>query len=99
MTEQEKENYYKMFVDAWGEDAQLNMCIEEMAELIQAINKYRRKGRRNCPEEVMYNLHEEIADVMNMMGQMQNMFDKEKIEEIRVQKLIKCENKLKGQKK
>lgn len=99
MTEQEKDKYYKLFVDTWGEDAQLDMCIEEMAELIQAINKYKRRGRRNSPEEIMYNLHEEIADVLNMMGQMQYIFDKEKIEEIRVQKLIKCENKINGQKK
>ena len=99
MTIEEKEQYYKFFVDTWGEDAQLKMCIEEMAELTQAICKYMRFKEKGCPPEVMYNLHEEIADVANMIGQMEYIFDKQKIEEIQIEKLNRCVNKIKGSSK
>ena len=47
----------------WGVDSQLNQAIEECAELIQAINKFRRNNDRD-------NLLEEIADVEIMIGQL-----------------------------
>lgn len=46
----------------YGATAQENMCIEECAELIQAINKKHRGKRHNIPEE--------IADVEIMLAQM-----------------------------
>lgn len=67
----------------YGYDAQSRQCIEEMAELTQAINKYWRtelqRGKNlynpwdgympNNSEEY-YNLVEEIADVQIMLEQM-----------------------------
>ena len=46
---------HKFAIEYYGEEMQENQCIEECAELIQAINK-KRRGRA-------HNLSEEIADV------------------------------------
>lgn len=63
----------------YGYDAQSLQCIEEMAELTQAINKYRRKhgngqSTDKSEEECMNNLIEEIADVQIMLEQMKLFF-------------------------
>ena len=70
--------------ERYGYDAQSRQCIEEMAELTQAINKFWRKqlkcGKldlnaadfRNSEYE---NLVEEIADVEIMLEQMKVFLD------------------------
>lgn len=69
--------------DIYGYDAQSRQCIEEMAELTQAINKFWRKDLK-CGYESKYlwdrtipngskeynNLVEEIANVQIMLWQM-----------------------------
>lgn len=62
--------------DTYGYEAQSRQCIEEMAELMQAINKVWRKqrnGQRTDKETraCMDNLVEEIADVQIMLWQME----------------------------
>ena len=62
--------------DTYGYDAQSRQCMEEMAELVQAINKYWRKqgSSRRTDKEIaacMDNLVEEIADVQIMLWQME----------------------------
>ncbi|MCK5614873.1 hypothetical protein KAR91_74110 [Candidatus Pacearchaeota archaeon] len=52
-------------VDLWGEQFQLEMCIEECGELIVAAQHIKR-GRCTILE-----VYEEIADVYVMMKQMQ----------------------------
>lgn len=61
--------------DTYGYDAQSRQCIEEMAELTQAINKlWRRQGNGQSTDknltDCMDNLAEEIADVQIMLWQM-----------------------------
>jgi NTP pyrophosphatase (non-canonical NTP hydrolase) len=46
-------------------DNQLFMLVEEVGELLQAINKYRR--HRGC--DSINSLAEEIGDVENMLGE------------------------------
>lgn len=82
MTAKEK---IKAIADRYGYDAQSRQCIEEMAELTQAINKFWRK-QLDCgkiellkePDEAFPafckeydNLVEEIADVQIMLWQME----------------------------
>lgn len=50
----------KRIADHYGEEIEGNQLIEEMAELIQAINKH----RRYRDQVTMYHLHEETADVL-----------------------------------
>ncbi len=52
--------------DTYGYDAQSRQCIEEMAELTQAINKLWRKPGKDSMKHVV----EEIADVQIMLCQM-----------------------------
>ncbi len=72
----------------YGYDAQSRQCIEEMAELTQAINKFWRKdlecGKADfsfkdacykCNGEYYDNLCEEIADVQIMLEQMKEMLN------------------------
>ena len=71
-------------VEEYGYDAQSRQCVEEMAELTQAINKFWRKqlgcGKVSL-EDVSFrngefqNLVEEIADVQIMLEQMKIFLD------------------------
>lgn len=65
----------RTIVRYYGYDAQSRQCIEEMAELTQAINKYWRscgngQSTGKSKKECMDNLIEEIADVQIMLEQM-----------------------------
>lgn len=57
-------NVYRQAVVKWGETAQLDMVIEEMAELTKEICKYKRGGQ-NFQE-----IAEEHADVLIMLAQL-----------------------------
>lgn len=59
---------YQDALDTWGENAQLDVAIEEMSELIKEIIKYKR-GIGN-----KQHMSEEIADVMIMLEQIMQMF-------------------------
>ena len=59
---------YKLALEKWGRQAQLGMAIEEMAELIQALNKFNR-GKVSLDS-----ISEEIADVEIMMEQLKEIF-------------------------
>ena len=53
----------------YGVDAQSTVCMEECAELIQAISKEKR-GKHDYKH-----LAEEIADVLICISMLQNMYD------------------------
>ena len=86
--------FYKQFLDAWGYDAQSNVCIEEMSELTKALCKYSRFGKENAPQEIKDNVVEEIADVLNMAEQLAQYFGTEKVTKVRQQKIARTLNKL-----
>lgn len=65
-----KVELYKFAIERYGDEAQINQGIEEMAELIQAINKF----RRNPCEETLKGIEEEIADVEIMLEQYKIIF-------------------------
>lgn len=59
---------YELALDKWGADAQLNVAIEELSELIKEICKMKRKiGYKD-------DLCEEIADVEIMCEQLRYIF-------------------------
>lgn len=64
------EELYKLAIETYGDEAQINQGIEEMAELIQAVNKFRRM--RN--PVTFDNIAEEIADVEIMMDQYKQIY-------------------------
>lgn len=57
-------------VEKWGSESQIDMCIEECSELIQALCKY----KRNSIGDIS-NLKGELADVFIMVRQMKMIFD------------------------
>lgn len=86
--------FYKKFLDAWGYEAQSNVCIEELSELTKALCKYSRYGKENAPVEIKNNVIEEIADVLNMAEQMAFYFGEDEVKKIREQKMARTLNKL-----
>ena len=84
----------KKFMECWGYDAQARMAIEEMSELTKALCKYERFGKENAPQEIKDNILEELADVHNMIAQLEMYFGKEEIEKIRLQKIERTEKLL-----
>ena len=69
----------RIIADHYGYDAQSRQCIEEMAELTQAINKFWRNqlgcGKYELLDAPVYceerrNIVEEIADVQIMLYQL-----------------------------
>lgn len=70
-----------------GLDLQLTVALEELAELQQAICKYKRG------EE--HNVEEEIADVKIMIEQLETIFNKDKIRRWRNKKIERLDRKLK----
>lgn len=91
-----EENIYKRIVDTWGTESQLNMVIEEVGELLQAISKFNRAKNKDEETQVEAYRHlcEEVADVINMMNQMREMFSSELIDKYIKEKLDRTEEKL-----
>lgn len=58
-------------IQKFGKDAQLNMVVEESAELIKAIAKYKRSPNLQALNEI----YDECADVLIMIEQVQLIFD------------------------
>ena len=93
MREDFKKQYQK-FLDAWGQEAQERMAIEEMSELTKELCKKIRLERDDFAEKnderlkkTIQNVKEEIADVLNMAEQLQIFYGIEEIEKIREEKM------------
>lgn len=74
MTEEEK---VKIVAERYGYEPQSRQCIEEMAELTQAINKlWRKQNFGGNSKEIAHaheNVLEEIADVLIIIWQMKEL--------------------------
>lgn len=67
-------------IDTYGTIPQMDMAIEEMSELTQAISKYKRAPKnQSINPKIILNIYEEIADVEIMLEQLKIIFacDKE----------------------
>ena len=83
----DKVQIYQKTIKKWGKEAQYDQMTEECAELIVALQHFRRgKIDQNA-------VIDEIADVTLMLGQLTWMFGAERVEES-VQKKIKKLNNL-----
>ncbi len=92
---------YKKFLDAWGQESQERMAIEEMSELTKELCKKIRLMRDDFAEmdderlkETINHCKEEIADVLNMTEQLEIYFGEEEIEKIREEKMQRTLNLL-----
>jgi len=88
MSEEEETQLLARAIIEWGVHSQVDMVIEECAELIQAINKMKRMGGFDYPAEgasVKYALTytalcSEVADVKIMIKQLEMILSKEAIQ-------------------
>jgi NTP pyrophosphatase (non-canonical NTP hydrolase) len=62
---------YRDVLNEWGERERIDMLYEEIGELIQAVNKFKRNKIK------LSDLISEIADVEIMLEQLTVMFDPE----------------------
>ena len=79
---------YQRAIDKWGANLQIDMLMEECAELIAAINRWRR-GRTDVAV-----VAEEIADVEIMLEQMRLLFPEQVIEASKREKLERLADRL-----
>lgn len=84
-------------VKRWGKQSQIEMAIEECAELIKALQKLKRAGEEN-PNEffLIKDVCGEIADVEIMMQQLKMIFPIQIIEDIKGEKIERLEKRLNG---
>lgn len=59
--------------DHYGYEAQSNQLVEECAELIQAVSKYRRAKSTAAKDKALANLIEELVDVDVMAEQIKHL--------------------------
>ena len=78
-------------LDTYGIDKQLDILIEEMAELTKAIIKHRRYASRKTYE----NLCEETADVAIMIEQLYLSTKRDDVAKYAVAKIDRLEDRLK----
>ena len=93
MDEHDKIQLYRTVWEHWGAEAQINMIMEEMAELTQALLKSRRNG-----VVFSFSVIEEIADVEICMEQIRQKIaeigSQVPLETIKRKKLIRLRNRL-----
>ena len=79
---------YDEFAQEKGTNSQITMCIEEMSELTKELCKFSRfSDNFEKRSEIVNNIKEEIADVLNMVEQLEYIFGAEDIEKIRDEKI------------
>ena len=102
MTHEERLEVYDEATKLWGLVAQYDQCVEEMGELIVAINKYKRKvlyKEYKGNNEIVANLVEEIADVSICLEQMRHFFKDHNIDSVIEQKMAKFKGQIEDMKK
>jgi len=82
---------YEQAIKKWGIDSQIDMAIEECAELIVELQHARRK--RSSVTKICG----EIADVEIMCSQMRVIFDSTKVDNIKALKLERLKELIKGE--
>ena len=61
-------------INTYGRNSQINIAMEELAELIQALSKF---NRDNSDRSTVDNISEEMADVIIMLSQLEIIFGNE----------------------
>ena len=86
-----KTEMYKIAIEKWGVSSQLEMMVEECAELIQALQKLKRVNASNefLIEGATEHICEEIADVEILIEQMRQIFTDKRIDYHKEQKLFR----------
>lgn len=95
MGEEERIALLTRAIRTYGEPAQIDMAIEEMAELTKALCKIKRAQAGCEVTAAIGNAVEEMADVQIMLDQLRIIF-RRSTEEIEEAKLERLKNRLDG---
>ena len=90
MDERERRHIMARAIQPFGETAQIDMAVEEMAELTKAICKVKRAQAGAEMGAAIANVIEEIADVQIMLDQLRLIFARstDEIEEDKLRRLL-----------
>lgn len=90
MDERERRNIMTRAIQHYGETAQIDMAIEEMAELTKALCKVKRAATGAESAAAVANVIEETADVQIMLDQLRLIFARstDEIEEEKLRRLL-----------
>lgn len=73
MTREQRQEILATAIKTWGEPAQIDMAVEEMAELTKALCKVKRAQAGPELAAAIENAVEEVADVQIMLDQLRIM--------------------------
>lgn len=88
----ERKEILEKAIDTYGMHTQVDMCLEEMAELSKALLKMRRPDGNIADK--LDNIREEIADVQIMIDQMRIIYGDEAVQRAEQAKLARLENRI-----
>lgn len=90
MDERERRDIMLRAVHRYGEAAQIDMAVEEMAELTKALCKVKRATPGATTTAAIANVIEEIADVQIMLDQLRLIFARstDEVEEEKLRRLL-----------
>jgi NTP pyrophosphatase (non-canonical NTP hydrolase) len=88
MTSERRKEIEGRAIRTYGEQPQVDMCIEEMSELTKELLKLRRESTQAGFQKRRENIKEEISDVQIMLDQMRIIFgDTAEQEEFKLKRL------------
>ncbi len=98
-----KNKIYDRARSEWGDEAQMNMLVEESAEVIHAISKYRRITNDAMKsgaewEKAQEHLRAELADLEIMLEQIKRMIGETQVDAYKKDKLQNLAEKRLGMK-
>lgn len=95
-TYEKRKKIYDDGLKKWGYVAQFDQTVEEMAELTQAICKYKRQlsGEYSDRKDIIDNMLEEIADVYMCIEFLQILLGEQKFNEVLDNKIAKFEKQI-----
>lgn len=93
MTTEERRALLDRAITTYGAPAQMDMAVEEMAELTKALCKVKRVSCAAEAKAVLENVVEEMADVQIMLDQLRIIFGRAAAEEAKLERL---KNRLDG---
>ncbi len=90
MDERERRDIMLRAIHRYGETAQIDMAVEEMAELTKALCKVKRATPGATTTAAIANVIEEIADVQIMLDQLRLIFARstDEVEEDKLRRLL-----------
>lgn len=90
MDERERRDIMLRAIRCYGETAQIDMAVEEMAELTKALCKVKRAAPGATTTAAIANVIEEIADVQIMLDQLRLIFARstDEVEEDKLRRLL-----------